>query len=171
MGEAVDEGAEEIDLSGIGHACGGESLASDVVELESERVGGGRRLEAGDRSLEQQLVAYHVLGREPHQRLDELDERFAWVVVQGEGPHEVEELPVAVGEHQIVQAELRVEIGVEGRLTQVDALRQVSQRDGGQAITMSQRPRLGQDRRPLRFPTASSSINLVVRLAGRHVAP
>ena len=56
--------------------------------------------------LEQHLVAHDVLGGEPNQDLHELDERFAWVVASGVGPDELEELAIAVGEHQVVEPEL-----------------------------------------------------------------
>ena len=106
-------------------------------------------------------MAYHVLGREPHQCLGELHERLAGVVAEGQGPDPLQELAVAVGEHQVVQAELGVEVGVQGRLAQVDAVGKVPERDHGQAVAMGQRPGLGEDRGQLRLPAAPPWIDLL----------
>ena len=167
MGQSGHQGAEDVDVSGIEHAGQRPALAGELVELESKRKGRRGRLETRDRPLEQKLMAYDVVTREPHQLLRELDQRMARVVMQRVRRHPVQELVVAISEHQVVQTELRVEVGVKRRLTQVDSISQIPERYGGKPVTTCQHPGLGQDPGLLGLPAPSPPVDLV-RLGCRH---
>jgi hypothetical protein len=82
MGETVHQGAEHVDVSGIGHAGCCEALTGERIELECERIGVLRGLETGDGPLKEELMAYDILTREPHEHLHELDEGIAGVVAE-----------------------------------------------------------------------------------------
>jgi len=62
-----------------------------------------------------------------------------------------EQLPVAVGEHRVVQRMLRVEVGVERRLAHADLTGQLVQRHAADAVDVGQLPRRGDDRGDLGF--------------------
>lgn len=57
----------------------------------------------------------------------------------------LEKLAVAVEEHRVIKGELRIEVGVQRWLTQVDPVGQITQRDRGQTALAGQLPRLADD--------------------------
>ena len=65
------------------------------------------------------------------------------------GGDQVEELLVPFGEHRVVEVVLRFEVGVERRLPELHHVGELTQRDPGEPVSVRQRPRRGQDLRPL----------------------
>ena len=114
-----------------------------------ERVRLRRRGEAGNVALEEQLAPRRILERERDERTQELLERRAGISGELQRFEPLEQLPVAVGEHRVVQRVLRVEVLVEGRLAHPDLAGQGMQRDPGDAVLPSELPRRSDDRRHL----------------------
>ena len=88
-----------------------------------------RRREAGDVALEQQLAPCRILQGERDERAQVLLQRGAGLTGERERVEPLEQLPVAVGEHRVVERVLRVEVLVERRLAHPDLAGQGMQRD------------------------------------------
>src|SRR5262249_46003718 len=79
VAEARRQGGPEVDVARLGDAVGRETLPRSVECTHGRRERLGRRFEARDRALEQQLVARRVRGAELHEAPEALDEHAAWV--------------------------------------------------------------------------------------------
>ncbi len=149
VGEAGDDAGEDVGRRHVGDADRSEPQSTDLAEREYELARLGRRLETGDRALEHQLMADRILGRETHAELDELHQRLARIVGRRLRGGRLEQVLEPVDEHGVVQRELGVEVRVERRLAQVDAVGEIAQRDRGQTVATGQFPGFGHDPRPL----------------------
>ncbi len=105
-----------------------------------ERVGLRCRCESRDVALEEQLASRGFLEREVDECMQELLQRLAPIGRQLDGVETLEELPVAVSEHRVVQGMLRVEVLVERRLAHAHLARQPPKRDTGDAVRSSELP-------------------------------
>ena len=127
MGQASDHGREEINLALPVHPCRSQPFDHERNELVGWLHRGVRRFEAGDSALEEKLMANGVLARETHEVFDDGDEFFPSVSERFARQTPIEQFPLTVFEHQVVEAELRLEVGVERRLLEIDALGEVAQ--------------------------------------------
>jgi len=90
-------------------------------------------------------MANRVLAREADEVLDDGDEFFARVRERFSCQTPIEQLLLTVFEHRAIEIELRLEVGVQRGLLEIDAVGEVAQRYAGESIASGQRPRFSND--------------------------
>ena len=109
-----------------------------------DRVGLFTRLEAGDRSLEQQLVADRVLDAEPHERAP-VSPQGGYRVGCFDRLNAGQELEVRLGEHRVVHVVLGREVRVQRLGPHADGSAQITHGEGDQTLGPGQTPRCVED--------------------------
>ena len=140
--EARGDGDDAVDVALVGDAGVVQQLDQlpEYVLGECVRLRRGR--EAWEVTLEEKLVACLVLDGKGNNRGQVLLHRGTRDHGEFHRSQPREQLPVAVGEHGVVEGVLRVEVLVQGRLAHPDGARQLMQGDSADPVFPSQLPRL-----------------------------
>lgn len=158
VGQAGDDGGEQIDFAPTFDACGAKPLGHQLEERAGRRHRCVRRFETGDGALEEELMPNHVLAREANEVFDDGDEFFARISERFSCQAPIEQLLLAVLEHRSIEIELRLEVRVQRGLLEIDAVSEIAQRQAGKSIAVGQRPRFRDD--PGAFGSAASSASV-----------
>ncbi|HEY7438909.1 MAG TPA: hypothetical protein VIC35_05885 [Acidimicrobiia bacterium] len=150
--ETTDDGNDAVDITLLVDAGFVQERDDPSERLFGERVRLRRRDESGNRPLEEQLTAGTIFCGELDERTQELLQRSAAITGQGGLVEALEQLPVPIGEHRVVEGVLRVEVFVQGWLPHLDAAGQFVERKGRHAVLAGEAPRSCHDRRCLGLP-------------------
>ena len=132
--EPGDERGPQVELRGFAHSRGREACLRLLDHLDRERVRLRRRLEVGNRALEQQLGPGRVLGAELHEHPRHRPQQRTRLVGPGRRGHPVEQHTVPLREHRVVDRVLRGEVPVQRRRPHPDLGGDVAQRQAGESL-------------------------------------
>ena len=152
LGDAHLDRRPQVDVGLVGHAGVGEGGDQVAVRLPRQLHRRLRRDEAGDRPLEQELVAHLVgeaeLGEAPRAPLEHVD-RLPAAVERG---HPGVQLTVALGEQGVVDGVLGREVLVQRRGVEPDPGPELPHRDRGESVLAGEVPRRGEHLVDRRLP-------------------
>ena len=157
--QAGDHGHDAVDVALFGDAGLVDQLVGASQHILGEDVGLGRRRESRHVALEEQLVPRRVLERERDELSHELLQGGARVAGELDSVEPVQQLPIAVGEHGVVQRQLRIEVGVERGLAHPHLTGQRVQRHPGDPVLAGELPRRLDDRGHLGLSTLRDPVH------------
>jgi hypothetical protein len=156
--EPGDKAGEQVEVAWVRSPRLDERLSVDLEAFDRRGIRLRRRLEAGDRALEQQLVPGWVLETE----VDELPATGAKVGPSVAGARralaELEVLPASLAEQGVVDGVLAVEVRVQRLGPHPHLLAQVPQRQARHPVLADQLLGRLQDLRPGRLTTFGSPV-------------
>src|SRR5215211_7516405 len=143
-----DKAGEQVEVAGVRSPRLDERLSVDLEALDRRGIRLRRRLEVGNRALEQQLVPGWVLETE----VDELPATGAKVGPNVAGARrasaQFEVLPASLAEQSVVDGVFGLEVRVQRLGPHPHLLAQIPQRQAGDPVLADELPRRLEDLRP-----------------------